>query len=342
LLEGLSSCEKLIVATKKAKPRSSKPKKLLKSVSKRGSKKDNPRAVVSLSAPIEVIESKGTHENLQAYLESIRRYPLLTPENEAKLTQEFREKRDPEIAKLIILANLRLVVKIAHDYARSGMQLLDLIQEGNIGLAQAVQEYDPYRGVKFSSYASYWIKAYIRSFILKNWSLVKIGTTRAQRSLFYRLQKEKSQMELLGIVPDRKLLAERLQVKEKEVDEMSQRLSGRDLSLNAPARRDQDDGDDLLQFIEDPEVAPDLKLAESEIRREFSERLDHFEKSLSGKELVIFRERLRAETPKTLQELGDAYGITRERVRQLEVRVMEKLKEYMQKNAKFMQNVIDV
>lgn len=298
--------------------------------------KQKPSTALILSGPVELVDSGTAKESFQSYLESIRRYPLFSPEEESRLTKQFYQTRDPQVAKMIILANLRLVVKIAQDYLRTGMQLVDLIQEGNIGLAQAVQEYDPYRGVKFSSYASYWIKAYIRSFILRNWSLVKIGTTRAQRALFYRLQKEKNQLEALGISPDRKLLAERLQVKEKEVDEMSQRLSGRDLSLNAPSRRDQEDGDELIQFVEDPEVGPDLRLAEDEIKKEFIERLDHFEKSLAGKELVIFRERLRAEQPKTLQEIGEAYGITRERVRQLEARVMEKLKEYMKQNARFL------
>ncbi len=333
------------MATKKKikKPTKAAAKSKARAREKLSKKPKSPESLPSTAlAPIEVQDIRESRESLQLYLESIRKYPLLDPEAELSLTKKYFETRDPNIAKMLILANLRLVVKIAHDYTRSGMQLVDLIQEGNIGLAQAVQEYDPYRGVKFSSYASYWIKAYIRSFILKNWSLVKIGTTRAQRALFYRLQKEKSQLEALGIIPDRKLLAEKLQVKEKEVDEMAQRLSGRDVSLNAPVRRDSEDADEMIQFVEDPEQSPDLKLAESEIRREFTERLDAFERSLSGKELVIFRERLRADNPKTLQEIGEAYGITRERVRQLEARVLEKLKEYMRENAKFMENVIDV
>ena len=290
----------------------------------------------------EIVSLKAPSENLQVYLESIRRFPLLDPASELEITKKYFETKDSELAKKIILANLRLVVKIAHDYIRSGMQIVDLIQEGNIGLAQAVQEYDPYRGVKFSSYASYWIKAYIRSFILKNWSLVKIGTTRAQRTLFYRLQKEKNQLEAKGINPDRKLLAERLQVKEKEVDEMSQRLGGRDMSLNAPSHRDESDSEDLLQSLASVEAGSDLQLAENEIRQEFTQRLDAFERTLSGKELLIFRERLRNEDPKTVQEIGNAYGITRERVRQLEARVLEKLKEYMKQNARFMENVIDI
>ena len=304
-------------------------------------KKEKSQALIPFEEA-EIVQVKAPKESLQAYLESIRRYPLLDPVSELEITKKFFESKDPAIAKMIILANLRLVVKIAHDYIRSGMQIVDLIQEGNIGLAQAVQEYDPYRGVKFSSYASYWIKAYIRSFILKNWSLVKIGTTRAQRALFYRLQKEKNLLEAQGIYPDRKLLAERLQVKEKEVDEMSQRLSGRDSSLNAPARRNESDSEELLNLVESEEIGSDLQLAENEIRQEFSERLDAFERTLAGKELVIFRERLRNENPKTLQEIGDAYGITRERVRQLETRVLEKLKEYMKQNARFMENVIDI
>jgi RNA polymerase sigma-32 factor len=280
--------------------------------------------------------------DLDKYLMSIRRHPLLSPERELEVAKKVYDHQDSDAAREMVLSNLRLVVKIAHDYIRSGFSLLDLIQEGNIGLLQAVKEYDPYRGVKFSSYASYWIKAYIRSFILKNWSLVKMGTTRAQRALFYRLQKEKNQLEAMGIVPETKWLAEKFNVKEKEVEEMSQRLSGRDVSLNAPIHSDSSDSEGLIQFIDDSSESIDEKLADAQIRHEFQNRLDAFEKTLSGKELIVFRERLRSEDPKTLQEIGDAYKITRERVRQIESRVLEKLKSYMKEKASFKDTIIDI
>lgn len=280
--------------------------------------------------------------DLDKYLMSIRRHPLLSPERELEVAKKVYDHQDSDAAREMVLSNLRLVVKIAHDYVRSGFSLLDLIQEGNIGLLQAVKEYDPYRGVKFSSYASYWIKAYIRSFILKNWSLVKMGTTRAQRALFYRLQKEKNQLEAMGIVPETKWLAEKFNVKEREVEEMSQRLSGRDVSLNAPLNSDSSDSEGLIQFIDDSSESVDEKLADAQIRHEFQNRLDAFEKTLSGKELIVFRERLRSEEPKTLQEIGDAYKITRERVRQIEARVLEKLKAYMKEKASFKDTIIDV
>ncbi len=285
-------------------------------------------------APSAIVPSKT--EALQLYLQSIKDYPLLSPEKEREIAEGYLVDHDPQKAKILILANLRLVVKIAYEYSRTGIHLLDLIQEGNVGLLQAVKEFDPEKGAKLSSYASYWIKAYIRAFVLKNFSLVKVGTTKAQRSLFYRLQKEKNRLEAQGLSPEPKLLADRLQVKEREVVEMSQRLSGRDVSLNSPLQSDSSEGNSLLQILRDPSQDIDDALADREIRGEFIERLNTFERSLAGKELLIFRERLRAESPKTLQEIGETYSITRERVRQIEARVLEKLRDYMKANARFM------
>lgn len=301
-----------------------------------------PEVETLLSENLPVLVDPARVETLQTYLSHLRQYPLLTPEKELEVSKRYFETHDPEAAQLLALSNLRLVVKIAYDYIRSGFQVLDLIQEGNIGLLQAVREYNPYRGVKFSSYASYWIKAYIRSFILKNWSLVKLGTTRAQRTLFYKLQKEKQRLEAMGLPSEPKYLAEKLQVKEDEVIEMSQRMSGRDVSLNSPIRGHEEDGDALIQSLRDTSDSADTKLADREIADEFTDRLNAFERTLAGKELLIFRERLRSEEPKTLQEIGDVHGITRERVRQIEARVLEKMKAYMKQNARFMKSVIDI
>ena len=281
----------------------------------------------------------GERSNLQLYLQEIGKTPLLTIDEEITLARRIR-RGDKAARDHMISANLRLVVKIAYEYARAGIHLLDLIQEGNIGLLQAVKDFDPHKGVKLSSYASYWIKAYIRAFILKNWSLVKIGTTRAQRALFYRLQKEKNKLEQLGIAPEPKYLAEKLQVKEKEVIEMTQRLSGKDVSLNAPQFGDE--SDTMIQSLKDDSVGADEQIAEKEVQDEFVERLNAFERTLAGKELIIFRERLRAEEPKTLQEIGDSYHITRERVRQIEARVMEKMQAYMKEHARFLKPTIDI
>jgi len=325
-----------------------KTKKKLRKKTKKTRRSSSSKKQTALVQMKEVEESIGpaaipsTQDNLPAYLNSLRHFPLLNREQEKVIAVRYYEKKDPKAAQLLVVSNLRLVVKIAGDYVRSGISLLDLIQEGNIGLLQAVKAYDPYRNVKFSSYASYWIKAYIRSFILRNWSLVKMGTTRAQRTLFYRLQKEKNQLETMGIVPETKYLAEKFDVKEKEINEMSQRLSGHDLSLNTPLYSQSSSSLTRMQLLESKAPLVDEQLAEQEIQTEFGERLDKFETTLSGKELVIFRERMRADKPKTLQEIANVYGVTRERVRQIESRVLEKLKDYMQKNARFMENVIDV
>lgn len=307
-----------------------------KKIEKKKASDTLPKAEKSL-VPLESSSHAPTKtEALQSYLKSLNAYPLLSAEEELATAKRYRENHDTAAAQILVLANLRLVVKIAYDYARTGIHILDLIQEGNIGLLQAVREFDPYKGVKLSSYASYWIKAYIRSYILKNWSLVKMGTTRAQRSLFYKLQKEKNKLELMGLDPEPKYLAERLQVKEKDVIEMSQRLSSKDISLDQPMYSDDPQSDSLLNSIKDTSSALDEVLAGREVEDEFVDRLNHFERTLTGKELIIFRERLRAEEPKTLQEIGTHYGITRERVRQIEARVMEKLKEYMQEHARFL------
>jgi RNA polymerase sigma-32 factor len=253
---------------------------------------------------------------MQAYMQEVRRYPLLTPEEEHALATRLVEHGDSTAARKLIEANLRLVVKIAYEYRRAHKNLLDLVQEGNIGLMQAVRKYDPYRGVKLSSYAAFWIRAYILKFILNNWRLVKIGTTQAQRKLFFNLRKERERLEHLGFEPSTKLLAENLQVSEKDVDEMDRRLAAPEASLDAPMPGDDDGSRSRLDFLPSEDARPDQAVA--------------FAATLEGREQTIFRERWLTESPLTLQELGERYGVSRERARQLEKRMLGRLRKYLE------------
>jgi len=269
---------------------------------------------------------------LQRYLAEIRRYPLLTREEEHRIAVEYKQFGNLEAAYKLVTSNLRLVVMIAREYQRAFRSLLDLIQEGNIGLMEAVKNFDPYRGIRFPSYAAWWIRAYILRYLINNWRMVKIGTTQAQRKLFFNLQKEKERLEAEGFTLGPKLLAQRLNVKEGEVVEMEQRLASRDLSTDAPVG--DDEGATLLSFMADQKETPEEHFAGAEYRRMLSEKIEEFSKGLKDKELAIFRERLLNEEPLTLREIGARYGISRERVRQIEERVKKKLKDYLGKEFK--------
>jgi RNA polymerase sigma-32 factor len=266
---------------------------------------------------------------LQAYLSEIRRIPLLNPEEEKALAVKYREEGDMQAAYRLVTANLRLVVKIALEYHRQWLfNLMDLIQEGNLGLLQAVRNYDPYRGVKLSYYSSYWIKAYILKFIMDNWRLVKIGTTQIQRKLFFNLQKEKARLEKMGFYPGPARLAESFETEEEKVIEMEQRLGDWEPSLDQPAGDDwKETRGDLLSS--DREVF-DHTIAEHEMQQLFSQQLDIFQQSVDDKERYILQHRLLAEHPQTLQEIGEKYGITKERVRQVETRLKQKIRQYME------------
>ncbi|MCD6261482.1 MAG: sigma-70 family RNA polymerase sigma factor, partial [Deltaproteobacteria bacterium] len=241
---------------------------------------------------------------LQRYILEIRRHRLLTREEERELAIRVREKNDKEAAYILVTSNLRLVVKIAMDFHRYWTNnLLDLIQEGNIGLLQAVKNFDPYRNIKFSYYASFWIKAYILKYIMDNWKLVKIGTTQAQRKLFFNLAKEREKLISEGFVPETKLLAERLGVKENEVVEMSQRLGNWELSLQSPYNDDSDES--YENFIQDVKSDTEKEITEKQRDLFLSEKFREFSKSLTGKDADIFENRIMAEKPVTLRELGE-------------------------------------
>jgi RNA polymerase sigma-32 factor len=268
---------------------------------------------------------------LQIYIQDIRRYPLLSRADEHDLAVEFLKTGDVEAARRLVTSNLRLVVKIAHEYRRAHRNLLDLIQEGNVGLVQAVKKYDPYRGVKLSSYAAWWIRAYMLKFILNNWRLVKIGTTQAQRKLFFNLKKEKDKLESMGFDSSPEALAKALDVPEREVIDMERRLGSGELSLDAPVGKDDEGGRSHLDMLESAgDTRPDVRAEGDEFRALLREKLEKFAGTLRGRELTIFQERLLTDAPKTLQEIGETYGISRERARQLEKRLTDKLKKYLQ------------
>jgi len=284
------------------------------------------------SEEIKLVPSKSglpvSRDPLQAYLAEIRKTPLLTIEEEKELTQKYKETGDKDIAYRLVTANLRLVVKIALEYQRQWIfNLMDLIQEGNLGLMQAVKNYDPYRGVKLSYYASFWIKAYILKFIMDNWKLVKIGTTQIQRKLFFNLQKEKNRLEKLGFRAGPAQLAKALGTEEEKIIEMEQRLGDWEPSLDQPV------GDDWKETRGDMMTADkeffDLKIADNELQKLFNKKLEGFMSQISEKELKILEKRILSEAPQTLMEIGKEYGITKERVRQIESRLKNKIREYM-------------
>lgn len=266
---------------------------------------------------------------MQLYLQEIAKYPLLDPEEEFELAKKHYEEQDVQAAHRLITSNLRLVVKIANDFRRTQINLLDLVQEGTLGLMQAVKKFDPYKGVRLANYASWWIRAYILNYLLKNQNQVKIATTASQRKLFYNLQKETNRLLSKGEVVTPELIAKNLDVKVKDVVEMQKRLSSMDLSLNASSGDDktneslwEDIGDERIESIE-------AILAEKQVKLIFSQYVDEFKASLEGRDKEIFLDRVLNQKPLTLQEVGDRYGISRERARQIEARIIKKLKQFV-------------
>ena len=278
-------------------------------------------------------EEKGLArlDGLQVYMREVQRHSLLTSEEERELATKYAETGDVDAAARLVTANLRLVVKLAYEYRRAYRNMMDLIQEGNIGLMQAVKRYDPYRGVKLSSYSAWWIRAYMLRFILNNWRMVKIGTTQAQRKLFFNLNKEKARLTAMGIEPTHAELANRLDVGEKEVIEMDRRLSRGDASLDAAVSEGDGKTTTRLELLPTTNAGPDDLTEGMELQELVRAGLDEFKINLGGKDLIIFEKRMIAEDPLTLQQLGNEFGISRERVRQLEARLTGRLHEYLKK-----------
>jgi len=271
------------------------------------------------------LELPAVTGTLDIYIAEINRFPILTPEEEFRLAVQLKKYNDMAAAEKLVVSNLRFVVKIAHEYRNYGLKLSDLIQEGNIGLMHAVKKFDPYKGYRLISYAVWWIRAYMQNYIIKSWSLVKIGTTQAQRKLFFKLSQAKKQLETLSHKnPEFSEIADSLGVKEIEIEEMDLRLSHRDLSLDAYVSEDGEmtHMDYLVYDGEDQEAS----LIRSEelglVKRNIAGALE----KLSDKEQFIIKHRVMADNPLTLQEIGDRYKITRERARQIEKQALKKMR----------------
>ena len=267
---------------------------------------------------------------LKRYLMEVEKHEMISPEEEIKLVNKMREKGDIRSAKRLVTANLRLVVKIAFEYRNIYVNTLDLIQEGNIGLMKAVSKFDPTKGARLGYYASWWIRSYILKYLLDNFRLVKIGTTKAQQKLFYHLMREKRKLEALGISNTPKLLAKKLDVSEKDVITMESRLSssGSEVPLTNNKKTDP------IQFLSDPESLADDKLISHELLNILALGLSSFEKKLNKREISILNDRILSENPKTLQNIADDYNITRERVRQIEVELIDKLRNHLKEDLK--------
>ena len=295
-----------------------------------------PRALPAPRRPREGAEGGLVrYDPLRAYMAEVARHAVLSREEEHALAVRYRETGDVDAAYKLVASNLRLVVKIAHEYRRTAFQLLDLVQEGNMGLMQAVKKYDPWKGVKLSSYAAWWIRAYIIRFVMENWRMVKLGTTQAQRKLFFNLSKEREKLLARGIEPTPRLLAKNLEVEVKDVEEMAARMASEDLSLDAPLRGDEDESrQSRLDRVAAIDAAPpDERMADAQLRRLFREKLETFTRTVTDeKERFILEKRLLppdGEAPLTLQEIGDRFRLTRERARQIEAKLTGRLRDYL-------------
>ena len=274
----------------------------------------------------------NTAGSLEMYLAEVSRFPLLTAEEERRLSRAHRDLADTRAAHLLVASNLRFVVKVAYEYRSYGLRMADLVQEGNIGLMKAVQKFDPEKGIRLISYAVWWIRAYIQNYVLRSWSLVKLGTTQAQRRLFFSLARTKRELDRASLehgvdsdAGDANRIARRLRVKPEEVREMEQRLEGRDLSLDAPVG--EDGAATHVDFVVGDAGSQADELSEAEERRMVQGRVVEALARLDPRERFIIERRLMCERPMTLKELGSHFGFSRERARQLEIRAKEKLRE---------------
>jgi RNA polymerase sigma-32 factor len=299
-----------------------------------GLEKDEPKRQVPANLSGLGPPPKGVRSGdlLNYYLSEVRRYPLLSPEEERGYALRFAETGDREAAQRLVTSNLRLVIKIAFQYHRQWANVLDLIQEGNVGLVEALSRYDPSREIRFSSYAQYWIRAMILRFLLDNFRLVRLGSTRAGRKLFFQLQKERDRLMQEGVTPSSRLIAERLGVTETDVDAVDQHMRAPALSLHVPAG-DDPEGRTLSEIVpENIAHDPEVGASQAEFSGLLREKLAKFaeENVKDDRERVIWESRMVAAEPISLSELGDRFGVSKERIRQVEARLRKKLKQYLE------------
>jgi len=267
-------------------------------------------------------------DSLDHYLARIKQFELLDRDEESDLARRYRRDGDLEAAHRLICGNLRFVVKVANEYRGYGMKMLDLIQEGNIGLMMAVKKFDPDRGIRLISYAVWWIRAYIQNYIVKTWSLVKIGTTQAQKKLFFKLKQTQAALLRLSGRENAEEIAQTLDVRNDEVEEMSRRLAARDTSLDVELIEGEDFT--LMDALADDSPDQETRLIGNEQRRRLAVEVRQAFDRLNDRERKIIRERILDESPRTLQELANDFGISRERVRQLETNALGKLRETLE------------
>lgn len=281
--------------------------------------------------PQEATKAITSADPLVMYLNELRRYKVLSREEEQALAKRYFESKDPAAAEALVKANLRFVVKVAAEYSKFGAKMIDLIQEGNVGLMHAVREFNPYKGARLITYAVWWIKGYIQEYLMRQYSMVRIGTTQNQRKLFYQLQREKEALDAMGIEPNAALISSRLGIPEDEVRDMAMRMSGRDVSLDRPL--DDDSGTSLGDMQRNTSDLPlDETLARQEQLDILRKKIEEIRPDLSEREKIILDERILNDDPLTLQEIGEKHGITREAVRQMEARLMKKIKAKMEED----------
>lgn len=311
--------------TKKTKA----PKKAKNSKTSKKAKTKVVTTEVVTSLPVPKTDGSLTHSDpLTQYLYQIRSFPVLDRSEEKRIATEYVETNDPQLAEILVTSNLRFVVKIALEYAKFGAKLIDLIQEGNLGLMYAVKDYKPDKGVRLISYAVWWIRGYIQEYLMKQYSLVKIGTTQNQRKLFYQLKKQQKELEQLGFGEQVKMISERMDIPEKEIENMSRRMSGKDISLDQSIN--DDDQSTLLDLQTSPyESTPESQVEKIELLGQLTKHIDKLKTTLNEKELFILDERMLADKPMTLQEIGNKYGTTREAIRQAEGRLFKKIQTYI-------------
>lgn len=269
---------------------------------------------------------------LTLYLNEVRRYPLLTREQEFELAKKYFETKDPNAAQTLVKSNLRFVIKVAAEYAKFSSRMIDVIQEGNVGLMHAVKEYNPYKGARLITYAVWWIRGYIQEYLMRQFSMVRIGTTANQRKLFYQLQKQKQEFEKMTSPENITLLSHKLGIPEDEISEMAKRLSSRDVSLDKPAGPSENENATPLSNLltrADGSLPLDEQLALEEQISLLMRAVESIRSKLSDKEIILLEERILSDEPLTLQEIGDKYKISREAIRQSEARLMKKIKTAM-------------